>query len=355
MDSKNLFSFFIEDKKTHFSVTIPGHPTNQFFKIRCCSHLPKKAPNLTLSERTAIINHYQEQGLLAAYTEQEIKNMCRDNHGWIIASPWKTLTDYPISERIFEDSAYHTFKKGLLQPLCQAISQLPARSYTEYTVPVLPRIVTASFVDQWYQSNQSEAAYLGRLQQKSEQTRIVAQHQEGKIILKIKDTPFVNQPIERILLYPNYPQHFSKKLSLADQDFLRLKLLRRDAFRLKGASDHERTCFTHLHPTGTGNRYQIHWIKWLSLNGDMSAQNAILVSRDTGLKYNILVQKPFTEYWEKNWKKLAQTGKEICVDIPIPMVDYRPTPIRPTHTKRQDRRHLNRMTKLMADNYQHEY
>lgn len=354
MDSKKTFSFLIEDKKSHFSITIPGYPTDQVFKMRCDGHLPTQTPDLTLSERNAIVDHYQEQGLLVAYTEKEIEDMRLGDRGWVIASPWQALTTHPTSERIFEDAAYRALSEGLWKPLYQAVSALPTRSYAEYTVPVLPKIVTSSFVEQWYQSNQNEAAYLDRLKQKAEQTRIVKLDEANRIILKIKGTPFVSQPIERILLYPSYPQRFTKRLSLSEQDFLRLKLLRRDAFRLKGAGNHERTCFTHLHPTGTGNRYQIHWVKWLSLSGDMSAKNAILVTRDTGLKYRMLVQKPFSEYWAQNWERLTQTGKEIYVDIPVPMMDYRPTPIRPTHTKRQDRRYLNRMTKVIADSYQHE-
>jgi len=175
---------------------------------------------------------------------------------------------------------------------------------------------------------------------------------ENETVLKITGHPFVNQPIERVLLFPTNAFQVPKRLTASDQDMLRLKLLRRDTYRLKGLTDAERA---HLaHTKSVNDTYQIHWIKWLSLGGDMTAKNAFLVTRDTQLKYRILVQEPFHAYWDQNAGAFTQSGKRVVAEIPVPLTAYRPTPIRPVHTKRQDRYHLNRLTKLAADNYQYE-
>ena len=355
MDTENPFSFFAEDNKTHFEIVIPGHPTNRTWKVRWDKSMERDFKVITKPERIEVVRYYQEHGFLTGYDEKTLEDMRAGNRGWVIAHPWNIRSDNPAYVRIFEETAHRELKERLWRPMFYTLSEITKKgSYTDYQVPVLPKIVTMAFVDKWYRSNQDEAAYLDRIQKKSEQTRISLQHEDGNIVLKIKDHPFVNQPVERVLLYPHYPKNFAKRMTDEDQDFLRLKLLRRDAYRLKGLSDNERTRLAHFQPVDINNDYRIHWIKWLSFHGDMSLQNAILVTRDIDIKYRSLVQKPFDAYWEKNWNRLAQSGQRIYVDIPVPMTGYRPTPIRPVRTKRQNRYHLNRMAQEALADYQHE-
>ena len=345
MDSQNLFSFFTEDKKTHFAVSIPGSVSHQFCKIFWNGG--HNSSPLTELDRAEILHHYQEQGFLDGYTESEIKDMRLGQNGWRIAYPQNISRPQLSDARIFEEAAYQTLTDRLWQPLRAVF-----HSYTEYTMPILPKVVTTSFVEAWHQANQKEAVYLNRLYQKAEETRIIPKDEENSITLKIMGHPFVSQPIERILLFPVDTLSEPKTLSPADQDSLRSRLLRRDTYRLKGLSNTERAHFPHTKSINAN--YQVHWIKWLSLGGDMTTKNAIFVTQDIQTKYQILVQKPFESYWEKNRKNLTQTGKKIYAEIPVPMTAYRSTPIRPVHTKRQDRYYLNRLTKLTADNYQHE-
>ena len=355
MDIENPFTFFTEDKKTHFEITIPGLPTKHTWKIRWDKSLERDFKAIKQAERAEVVRYYQKHGFLAGYDDKTINDMRIGGRGWIISYPWNIKTDNPAYVRIFEHAAYWELVERLWRPMYFTLTEnMDLRPFTDYTMPVLPRIVTMSFVDKWYQTNQAEASYLARIQKKSKQTRIVSQGEGDKIILKIKYHPFVNQPIERVLLYPTFPKHFPQRISFEDQEFLRQKLLRRDAYRLKGLSDNERTRLAHMQPIESHSNYLIHWTRWLSFNGNMSAANAILVSRDTEIKYQTLVQKPFDAYWEKNWSRLSQTGKKIYVDIPIPMAEYRPTPIRPIRTKRQNRYHLNRLAQQALTDYQYE-
>ena len=355
MDIEKPFTFFTEDKRSHLELIIPGHPTQKSWKVRWDKNLEHDFRAIKKEERAQVVRYYQEHGFLNGYDKKTLEDMRIGGRGWIISYPWNVRTDNPAYVRIFEHSAYWELVERLWRPMFFTLSEnKDLYPFTEYTVPVLPRIVTTSFVDKWYQTNQAEASYLERVQKKSEQTHIIPQQEGNKIILKIKDHPFVSQPVERILLYPSFPKNFPQRISHEAQEFLRKKLLRRDAYRLKGLSDNERIRLTHLQSTATQNDYRIHWTRWLSFHGDMSASNAILVSRDTEIKYQTLVQRPFDIYWEKNWSRLAQTGQKIYADIPIPMLAYRPTPIPPVRTKRQNRYRLNRLAQQAANEYQYE-
>ncbi|MBR6412353.1 MAG: hypothetical protein IKS41_04250 [Alphaproteobacteria bacterium] len=354
MDIENPFTFFTEDRKTHLEIIVPGRPTKQTWKIHWDKSLEKGRNIITKEGRAEFFRYYEKHGFLAGYDSETIHKMKGQGQGWTVSAPW-IVNINRMYWRLFEMSAYWALADRLWRPMFFTLTENMERyPYTEFVLPALPRVVTMDFVDKWYQANQNEASYFGRIQKKSEQTRIIPQEEDDKIILKIKDHPFVHQPVQRIFLYPTYPKNFPKRLSIEDQEFLRLKLLRRDAYRLKNLTDNERTRLFHLQPISSHDTFLVHWTRWLIFNGDMSAQNAILVSRDTEIKYKTLIQKPFDDYWERNWERLSKTGKKIFVDIPIPLTEYRPAPIRPVRTKRQKRHYLNRMTQLAAAEYQRE-
>ena len=355
MDIEKPFTFFVESRGSHQEIIVPGRPSNQSWTVRWDKSMEFKRRMISKEEGAAFVADYQKRGFLTGYDGKTIKNMKDRGRGWTVTYPWNTNGDNKMYWRIYSMDAYWALADRLWRPMFFKLTENMDRySYTEYRIPVMPRIVTMDFVDKWYQVNQSEAQFFNKIYQKAEKTRIIPQKIGEHIVLKIDNHPFVHQPIQRVLIYPTFPKTFPVILDAEKQEQLRQKLLRRDAYRLTGLSDSERSRLAHSQSLKTQGIYNLHWVRWLLLNGGMTSDNAILVSLDTEMKYQALVEKPFSVYWEKNWTRWAGTGKQIFVDVPIPMTEYRPVPIKPVRTKHQDRHVLKRQTWQAVADYQRE-
>ena len=199
MEIDKPFTFFTEDKKTHLEIIVPGCPTKQTWSIRWDKRLEHVQNTISEKDRSDFFRYYQEHGFLSGYDSDAIRQMKSRGKGWTVSSPWVVNTNR-MYWRLFEMPAYWALADRLWRPMFFALTaNMDKYPFSKFSLPVLPRIVTMAFVDKWYQSNQAEAQYLGRIQKKSVQTRVTSQDEGDKVILKIKNHPFVHQPTVRVL------------------------------------------------------------------------------------------------------------------------------------------------------------
>ena len=261
------------------------------------------------------------------------------------------ITPDPKDQVYMRNDVAYNMKHMLWFPLLFLMKEkIKTYDYIQLDLPVLPPVVTEEMCQAWYDNNQKASRFFERISQTSKDTRVERIDTDQDITLKLSHHPFVGQAIRRLPVFPK-PKTRAIRLSEDQLHSLHLWVLNRDSNLLKGLSNSERKQLRKGTNPNLTDSYPIHWIRWLSLSGDMTGQNAIVVSADIEKTYQFSVRYPLEQYLRRNGSALAKIGKPVFAEVPIPTNEYRSKPISRVLTPRQNRRQLDNMTRRAVQEY----
>ena len=353
MDDNERFLIMQEDCGSYLHVYIPGKlPGN--WPIRQIKWTgTEKLPSFDdlRREATKIFPTLKKKGLIKNLPERIIPGYSHsyayDFHPMAI----REITPDPKDQVYIRNDVAYNMKHMLWFPLWALMKEKIAHyNYIQLDIPTLPPVVTEEMCQSWFDNNQRASKFFERLSQTSKDTHIERIDSDERITLKITNHPFSGQPIQ---CFPVFPKPKKQTIRLAEDKLsaLHLWVLNRDSNLLKGLSNSERKQLRKGMNPDLTDSYPIHWVRWLSLAGDMTGQNAIVVSLDIEKSYQFSVRYPLERYLRRNGSALQKENKPVFAEIPIPSNEYRAKPVAHTLTPRQNRRHLERLTRQAIQEY----
>ena len=358
MDYEQRFTLHMEDHGSFLHISIPGKApgVHETQTIRWTAMGPFLKSNELTAERAQFKRELKRQGLLKNLPEKIIPGYAHSYAYEVrFAVPYEICTDLNNLAYIRNDVS-HVANHMLWFPLMKELEgRKDQYDHILIEVPVFPKVVTESFYDKWYENNQRATSFVKRLRNSSAQTRIHRTETDREIILKVKNHPFEEQPTQRVLLDMKRILRQPTPLSDEAAGDMKRRVLSRDAYLLRGLDDNPRKCFARGQDIPLSDAYELHWKRWLSLSGKQERNNVIVVPKGLSVTYRMTVQAPVECYLDKNYVRLAQAGKDVYLDIPLPMAHYRDRPIaRRCCSKRQNRYALNRQVREAYTEYLHE-
>ncbi|MBQ7412860.1 MAG: hypothetical protein IJV07_01110 [Alphaproteobacteria bacterium] len=292
----------------------------------------------------------KSQGLLENLPQKTIPGYA---HGYAYDCKLSMTGDITNDPReliyIRNDVAYN-MRHMLWYPLAEILKkEIQTHDYILVDIPVFPKVATEKFFQDWYDSNQKNAAFVQRLNRSSNHTQVCLTSSCGKTILKIKGHPFEKQPTRLVTLLPVPRTKTQPQLSETQLDNIRTRVLQRDVKYLKELTNFEQNQLSRASAPELADTYRLHWVQWLTLAGAAHRSNAIVVRPEIERSYQFTVQAPFMSFWERNKVDFAERGRPVLVELPVPLNAYRYKPAPQPMTNRQERRYLNRLTQQMAE------
>ena len=347
MDDRDRFLIAQEDNGNFLRVYIPGMPqyvsSKKVIKWRgsTSSPSPKKVKIISKIIKRKLF----KRGLLKDLPQRQIPGYS-SNYEYDL----RPMATWEITPR-FRDLIYvrndvfylmkHTLWFPLLELMKNNISQY---DYIQLELPSLPQIVTEDVLESWYKNNLVAKNFLNFLNKLSQRTSIQEEQDDSKTILKLTNHPFVNQPAICVQVFPE-SQADKKEPTTEQISTIRQQVLTRDAYLLKGLTDMQRKKLVYGLNAGLDSNYHVHWVKWPSLGGQFSKDNALIVSSNIREMYQYSIREPLENFLKENQTRFVEQGKPVFVELPIPRNIYRSKPIPKIKLKRQDRRRLNEALK----------
>ena len=353
MDDTERFLIAQEDNGTFLHIYIPGkRPDNwPVRQIKWTGRDP--IPSFDDLRREAIILQRQlkKKRLLGNLPERIIPGYSHSYPYSFQPATIREINPDPKDQVYVRNDVAYNMRHMLWFPILKLLKEhIKNYDYIQLEIPVFPPVLTEELCQAWYEDNKKSSRFFDRLLKSSQNTRIETVTSESEITLKITNHPFVDKPIQRIQLLPDETID-SAPLSNDQLKTLHLKVLSRDSNILKGLKNSERKQLRHGASDDLIASYPIHWIRWLSLAGEMTKKNAILVSTNTEKTYQYAIRYPFEQYWRRNHSFFEDQNLPVYVEIPVPTNDYRIKPIAHTLMSHQKRHHLNEMARRTAQEY----
>ena len=349
-DFRNQFFILQEDRGSFLHISIPGQIPNSpqmrtlYWTDPELGTKPKFiSPKLKKQMKKELIEFLKSQRKSLKHLPQREIPGYKDNYSYDFQ--YATTSSLCRDERdivYVRNDVQHHIRHALWLQIEEIIAEKKEKfSDIRIELPVFPKIVTDAFYREWYENNQREMRFLTKTLEKSDKTFIEKIEKEDCFLLKLKNHPFSNQPVQRVQLIPT-EQKNTIRLNNEEYKLLKTSVLKRDARLLNSLTNRERHWFSRGHKTDEAENLHIHWIHWDLLNGPQTRKNALLVTSDIQMKYRLTVELPFLKYWENYETILSRKGKPVFIDIPVPMNCYRQKPIQKEHLKPQERRFINR-------------
>ena len=350
LDYNKQFFILQEDRGSFLRISIPGQVPDSFDKRiihwsqEALNQYPRFIPSATKRQKRKELTEFlkSQKKQYAHLPQREIPGY---SYSYAYDFHYATTSDIcrDPDDIVYIRNDVHLYTKHMLWfPIEKIIREKKDKfSDIQIELPVFPQIITEDFYKNWYENNQHEMHFLTRTLEKSDKTVIEQQEKEDCFVLKFKNHSFANQPVKRIQLVPT-SQQVDMTLSDKEYEALKTSLLKRDARILSNLTNRDRRRFAHAQKTDETDNLHIHWIHWDFLNGEMTKENALLVTSDIQTKYRLTIEQPFIKYWEQNHHILSRQDKPVFVYVPIPMNCYRHKPIKKEHMKPQERRFVNR-------------
>ena len=353
MDDRERFLIAQEDNGNFLRVYIPGKrpdnwPTRQ---IKWTGRETLPSFDDMRREAALLLCRMKKKGMPKGLPEKIIPGY---SHSYAYAFHPSTIREInpdPKDQIYIRNDVAYNMKHMLWFPLRGLLQEkIKTFDYIQVDLPVCPLILTEEKCQAWYESNQRSSKFFERLAQTSQDTRIESITTDSEVTLKITNHPFVGNPVQRIRLLPHETKE-TKALSDEQLRLLHLKVLSLDSNMLGGLTDSERKKMRKGANADLIDSYPIHWIRWLSLSGQMTEQNAMIVSEDINKSYQFSVRYPFEQYWRRNRISLENSQLPVFVEVPVPTSGYRPKPVAHILTRHPKRHHLNRMTRHAVQEY----
>ena len=342
-------SFFIakEDHGHFLRVYVPGDPHHISAKkvIRWRGE-PKYPPYFKIKAASKVLKRkLAKEGLLDDLPQESIPGYSVNYPYDVQFMATRKITPQ-LNDLIYvRNDVFYLLNRTLWHPLLKLMQEnIKNYDYIRLELPQLPQLVTEDVVQSWYEANQLAAHFWHSLDKLTKTTTIQIDQDEQKTILRLKNHPFVNQPILPVQIWPEQSAG-SKELTPAELSVIKRQVLERDVYFLKGLTDTQRKKLVYGINPHLDASYHLHWIQWPSLNGEQKKENAIIVSSNIRDMYQYAIKTPLEQFLKDNKQQLIDQGNPIILELPVPRNTYRPKPVKKIKMKRQNRRHLDRSLK----------
>ena len=308
-----------------------------------------------------MLQHYLSRGILSKYFPDDVVKRAEAGHipdgysfHWIVPPYMGGKMD---TRNIFlaQNHAAFGLKRMIWFPLEESLEKTMKTGkfkYMNIRFYEFPKVFHFDDLEKFCASNADyQKRFMKKLNTIEKSAKIEIQDEGKCLVLKATEHPFMSSPVLRIQLrnpIPNGRDDF-----LADVR-LKKKVRKRDASLLACLGKDERMEMSCTGESPARFHFEFHHIVPLEFGGKNCLENICMVTHDVHIRFNETVEKPLRQFLDRNpaMKKETYNGKEVFIEIPIPMTSYQSAnvdltqvkKVKKTHTK-YERRNLRRKEK----------